>query len=291
MTRPMVLVCVIVALSGCRSPAPRIDPFFGRTTIPAAPFGAGTPTTSDGYYPGPAPNVPGTGPVQNNNLYSPPSGAGTPQGSLETAPAAWENEPQLAGSVVPAKNGPDSPPPAAFAVQQTSYEAPIDVEAGADDVRQPPAKRLPNVGNETGPIVPASSAAEIRIVAPTPHSDPAAPDLREPRRGSASASAAIDIADLPPASSSGGRYGYDPEYRWLQGQLEYSQIDRSWKLRYIPIDGHTDRFGGSVVLDAPSLDDYQPGDFVTVEGAVAGGTSAGGFAPLYRTASIERAEL
>ena len=64
-------------------------------------------------------------------------------------------------------------------------------------------------------------------------------------------------------------YGHDPEYRWLRGRLEYSEIDRRWKLRYIPIDGATDEFGGSVVLsDASRLSGYERGRFVEVHGGL-----------------------
>jgi len=64
-------------------------------------------------------------------------------------------------------------------------------------------------------------------------------------------------------------YGHDPEYRWLRGRLEYSEIDRRWKLRYIPIDGTTDEFGGSVVLsDASRLSGYERGQFVEVHGGL-----------------------
>ncbi|NQT14105.1 MAG: hypothetical protein HQ582_15230 [Planctomycetes bacterium] len=94
------------------------------------------------------------------------------------------------------------------------------------------------------------------------------------------ASAEIEITSPPAASatpretrnssfSPQGRYGYDPDYRWLKGKLEFSQIDRRWKLRYIPIDGTTDEFGGSVVLSDRSLPEgCERGDFVEVHGAL-----------------------
>ena len=87
----------------------------------------------------------------------------------------------------------------------------------------------------------------------------------------------IDIMDLPPARTSGStkprivdgnvrqaqatedlpstadgsrsaqstsdreRYGYDPQYKWLRGKLEYSEREGRWKLRYIPVHGETRR--------------------------------------------------
>jgi len=47
------------------------------------------------------------------------------------------------------------------------------------------------------------------------------------------------------------RYRYSQDYSHLQGQLEYSAATKNWKIRYIPIDGETDEFGGSVVVLNP----------------------------------------
>ena len=86
----------------------------------------------------------------------------------------------------------------------------------------------------------------------------------------------------------GGRYGHDPQYTWLKGRLEQSQVDRKWKLRYIPIDGATDRFGGSVVLDGAQLAGLEPHDFVVVRGQLATGPqTAGAYAPVYNIEQIE----
>jgi hypothetical protein len=89
------------------------------------------------------------------------------------------------------------------------------------------------------------------------------------------------------APSTRPSYGYDPEYRWLRGKLEYSQIDRRWKLRYIPVDGSTDRFGGSVVLADPSvLTGFERGDFVELRGHLGDPEPEKGFAPTYEVAQI-----
>lgn len=86
----------------------------------------------------------------------------------------------------------------------------------------------------------------------------------------------------------GGRYGHDPQYTWLKGRLERSQVAGKWKLRYIPIDGATDRFGGSVVLDGVPAADLKPHDFVMVRGQLAAGSPvAGTYAPVYNIEQIE----
>jgi hypothetical protein len=93
-----------------------------------------------------------------------------------------------------------------------------------------------------------------------------------------------------PASAGSTNYAYHADYQWLKGKLEYSPASRRWKLRYIPLDGNTDGFGGSVILgNPPQLTGFNPGDWVLVRGQVtADPADAGGFSPPYELASVER---
>jgi len=92
------------------------------------------------------------------------------------------------------------------------------------------------------------------------------------------------------SSASRARYGYDPQYRWLRGRLEYSEIDHRWKLRYIPVEGTTDEYGGSVVLsDVSRLSGYERGEFVEVHGALGNLAEDDlGYAPEFQIHQIER---
>ncbi|MBI1902133.1 MAG: hypothetical protein HYS13_13615 [Planctomycetia bacterium] len=106
--------------------------------------------------------------------------------------------------------------------------------------------------------------------------------------GNASAGTQATAARRP-ADMASTEYGYDPQYRWLRGKLEYMQASRRWKLRYIPVHGETDDYGGSVILaDAPELDNYAEGEFVSVQGRVEE-DGPGGFSPTYRLSRIEPA--
>ena len=85
-------------------------------------------------------------------------------------------------------------------------------------------------------------------------------------------------------------FGYKSDYSTLQGRLEYSASTDQWKLRYIPIDGKTDRFGGSVVLvEKDRMTDFEDGDFVTVDGELGrDGRDTVGYAPAYHLGGIRR---
>lgn len=62
------------------------------------------------------------------------------------------------------------------------------------------------------------------------------------------------------------RFGHEPNYRWLVGTLDYSQIQRAWLLRYVSYE-EDDRYGGCVTLvGALSANLLKPGKTVRVEG-------------------------
>ena len=141
-----------------------------------------------------------------------------------------------------------------------------------------------------GRPAPPTSPSVIRIVEPTgtptlPASSKAA-SSREPGQFTP-AKGAVEITDLPQADQwtgigktassaavvsavsplATGSYGYDKDYSWLKGRLEYARSADRWKLRYVPIDAKTDDHGGSVVLPSGAkLSGFQHGDFVRIDG-------------------------
>lgn len=93
----------------------------------------------------------------------------------------------------------------------------------------------------------------------------------------------------PTSKANTSRYGHAGNHGWLKGRLEYSQAKRLWKLRYIPIDGQTDQFGGSVILRKSSLlSGCERGDFVEVNGRLAENAASTDFAPEYELTQIRR---
>ena len=106
--------------------------------------------------------------------------------------------------------------------------------------------------------------------------------------GSSPVAAAVGTSTPASEVSARARYGHGPAYEWLRGRLEYSQIDRRWKLRYIPVDGKTDEYGGSVVVsDSSKLTGCERGDFVEVRGRVGEEAPKKGYAPTYEVAEVQ----
>jgi len=137
-------------------------------------------------------------------------------------------------------------------------------------------------GMVAGPATAAASAIPAADSIPT----------WTPTTATASSSNAVtpSRASLP---ESQGTFGYQSDYQWLRGQLEYSETARRWKLRYIPRDASErkmDDFGGSVVLAGLELlCDYAPGEFVTVRGRLGDRKSgAVDFAPVYHLNQVTR---
>ncbi|MBN2290943.1 MAG: hypothetical protein JXM70_00875 [Pirellulales bacterium] len=91
------------------------------------------------------------------------------------------------------------------------------------------------------------------------------------------------------SADNASRYGHAGDHGWLKGKLEYSQAHHRWKLRYIPIDGQTDQYGGSVILRKSSLlSGFERGDYVEVNGRLVENSAASDYAPEYELTQIRR---
>jgi hypothetical protein len=166
--------------------------------------------------------------------------------------------------------------------------------APAEPVREPARFEPDGPVTEISELPPARSTPRATIRAASSRSTDSAPIQREEATSEA-APARLASTVRPAAANSGSnrqRYGYDPQYRSLKGRLEFSESENRWKLRYIPIDGQTDQYGGSVVLgDSAELEGFRPGDFVSVEGAIGKkDPRSRGFAPDYQLQRISRTQ-
>jgi hypothetical protein len=304
------------ALMGCQAGPPATDPFLNPTRIPPPTTGDITPIQPGMVgVPGGQPPVvvPGTG-------YAPPAGSynqGNAGGSIYATPPAGNQgygavpnatAPYSApGYGAPATQTPTYPTPRTQTPPYT-YPAPAQQPGSGSIYNNRQSSFDRSVGAPTrasttsGTMTVARSGADgdsgSRTAAPTAAAqDGTQIDTRQIVQASY-ANPAAEAPQVQPRRSTRGNgpvdrgetYGFEPNYAWLHGKLEYSQVQGQWKLRYIPLDGETDRYGGSVVLagEAP-LAGHKPGEFVSVTGAIvqqAGGQE--GFAPTYRVDQIVR---
>jgi hypothetical protein len=179
----------------------------------------------------------------------------------------------------------------------------------ADDGITPGVQRLDGPQDiKDSPLTQTLPTPRVSQVQPASYSAPQSGARPRPRSAYATTNGPADgtsiVGAAPPATGRtqplttgtgpadrGATYGFDGNYVWLQGQLEYSQATKQWKLRYIPIDGPQDRYGGSVVLSATSaLNGYKAGSFVSVKGQLDANrtTPQGSISPLYLVTSVDR---
>ena len=324
MKRLLALLIALFVLCGCKAQGPPgTDPFFGRTTVPPPGTGSISGGPTDPYYGG-APSSLAPSYVPPATGAQPPASSGVPpyapQGGFNSQGSSWSRMGSPLASRTETRVAPPSPsdrsrpatpkagptpagrervvqilqPRAKTAASSPDTRTPLSARAStADEPRRLPVTKgaveitdLPPAGRVTSATRPesASGRSGVRLASGTEDPD-----------DSAAVKAAVGVSPATTGRTAAAEfapradYGYDPEYRWLRGKLEYSQIDRRWKLRYIPVDGTTDQFGGSVVLPDPKLlAGCERGDFVEVRGQVGQKTANSGYAPRYEVAEVKR---
>ncbi len=270
------------------TPVPSYSPPAGNNFSPSSNGGSGgvAPYPSGGT-PSPYPNNGGG----NNGSASPyPSGNG---GSVPTYPSSGGGA--STGRSTSFGNGNNSAPPSggnlfsppggfdyhgtsngpAAGSRWTSVESRAEA-ASANTVRSVPGDVI---------TIPVSSGSGA-----WPASAPRA-NADEPASAATSGDRQAVLLTLQPRPKDApvGSYGHDPQYGWLRGTLEYSQIDRQWRLRYIRPDAETDQFGGYVVLpDSSLLSGCERGDFLEVRGKLGIQDARPGRAPTYQATEVHK---
>jgi hypothetical protein len=282
---PAALVMATACAGGCRGAPPAVvDPWRVRVPPPATGEAA---ASLDSYYVPPAQTYPSQGPFPSP---APSVGPTTvyPPGSPTPAPANSGFTPNTSAPVghgqMPAPTPGKGSPAGGSATRLASHSQAAPEDAG---------------GQVPGPT--ASGVVQANHLAWTSATLSGNPPAEsgEATSGAANADDGVkDIMDLPPVGSrqtarrpaddgAGAHYAYARDYGWLRGQLEYSPAGDEWKLRYVPIDGETDGFGGSVVLAGELPRSFRPGDFVVAQGFPDSNGTRRGFAPLYQLRGIE----
>ena len=287
------------------------DPYYSGAPSSTAPRYAPPTATSPWVSPGTGAQPPAARGGQN---YTPPGGTFKYQGS-SWAPMgssgvsglegrAASASPSGSSQSVAAKAAPTLAgrervvqvlPPRAKAAA-SSQEVPIPSSARAATEAEPRRLQVPKGPVEITDLPPAGrSTAATRSSSASGGSEVRLASAAQQPDDAAGVAAAVGVSDETASRTSAAEvspqadYGHDPEYRWLRGKLEYSQIDRQWKLRYIPIDGTTDDFGGSVILpDSKVLAGCERGDFIEVQGQLGQKTAKDSYAPSYQAAKVKR---
>ncbi len=296
MSRILAVVFLGGALTGCQSSNSQgpVDPFLGPTRVPPPQTGSVFTPPPDSYYYSPPPQHPAS---HSGNPIGPFSHAALPAGNPErpgvgvdagSSAEGWSATPSFSGASLVSQGatpdlqpqpGPHTPAPATVNREPIIriLEPPTRaVLAQSPSPPQAPPTRVVNIVDL--PRASESATPGFRLVSAVEPSDPTASVVRA-------------VAEQPTETftPSSGHYGYDPSYAWLRGKLEYSQVDRRWKLRYIPIDGKTDQYGGSVVIaNEAALAGSERGEFVAVRGRVTHTESQHDFAPTYEVTTLER---
>jgi hypothetical protein len=308
MKRPLACLIAATLCLGCQAPPGAIDPFIGRQTVP--PPGTGTPSSvppGDEYYNG-APKASANDASPSGTPYSPPGGFRSPNNAA-TKPEAIQPRAAVSGSSGNSGGSPVRPasptdtPPGTTASRGTTGSGFVNT----NPTRGLPQAKTASTRSSTSPATsgprPATSQP-IKDIKELPDAkSPASRDssgFRKPT-GTIRASYEEEVQEIRDSAKSSsrtprrepiapGKYEADRNYRWLKGKLEYTRSDDRWKLRYIPIDGDTDNFGGSVVLlGSRLLEGYKPGEYVTVHGTLGETDSRGtGFAPSYTVDRVTR---
>ncbi len=87
------------------------------------------------------------------------------------------------------------------------------------------------------------------------------------RKEQAAAGESSASREIGPVHEAADRFGFDPQYQWLRGQLQYVAATNEWQLRYVPVQSQPDQFGGRVLIgNSHVLGDLQPGSYVQVQG-------------------------
>ncbi len=289
----IIMLCVI---GGCRSQStPLTNPFASADRVPPPATRTLAPGTAQPYYPGDpgmasAPAVvPGGAPATTFAPAStvipsvtPPPQTQPLQSAPVTPPGGWNQ---------PAANPYGAPPATSYTPAPTGTENSV-VRINPDDQSMRFAS-VPNsnpndilqvaanqqMGTST-PFVYSPPAIETQgfpntvqpaqyTATPTPA---AASDGFRPQGSSQQATAAATVEPIP-AQAPGtpqedpARFGFDGSYATLRGQLQYYPQTGYWGVRYIPLQGTPDHYGGVAVISNPEiLGGLQPGEFLLIQG-------------------------
>ena len=307
----LAVVLFAVPSIGCRSQNTAMtNPFLAPDRVPPPATRTQLPGTAQPYYPGdPVPNSPAINPPPAG--YSPDV---TPQPGYQ-APSTYA--PQPAGALPPGGwNGAAQPIPNGYAatnVLPTPPGPPMGLAPDPSILPTPPPQVSP-YPNQVAVYQPQpqqqfvqQAAAigeprEVRIRAISSeglgsnNSQSISSDGFRPQGSSQVRKPMIaDRLLLQKRDTQSNRYGFDPRYDWVRGQLQHSEETGQWTLSYEPTSTSAeDQFGGNLTVANPRvLGNLQPGDFVLLRGELVhpAPINGGATAPIYNVSVVERQRI
>ena len=98
----------------------------------------------------------------------------------------------------------------------------------------------------------------------------------------------VEFADAP-ARARSIPFGHDPQYRWIQGTVDFDDASNTWSVMYDDHPDDKDQLGGDLTLaDHPKLRTLRPGDVVRFEGMISDQEEDARQKPVYRITSIKK---
>jgi len=308
------VVLLVGSVAGCRSQSTAMtNPFLAPDRVPPPATRTLLPGTAQPYYPGdPVPNSPtiGTPPAGFVPRVAPqpglsptiPTFAPQPAGALP--PGGWNGTPQpipqgssarnvLPSSIQPASTGianaallPVAPPqvspyPNQVALSQSTQLQPAPQLQQTSALSQPREVRIRAISSDN--LDPSNGQPRTR-------------DGFRPQRSSNHVRKPVlanhlQLRKPAPQHLASDRFGFDPKYGWLRGQLEQSPADGQWTLDYGAASGGEKPFGGRLAIANPHvLGNLQSGDYVQLRGRVEAST-AGNAAPTYLVSVVRRQRI
>jgi len=301
----------LVLFAGCRSQTTAMtNPFLAPNRVPPPATRTLLPGTAQPYYPGdPVPNMPVIGAPSvgfaPRAMPQPTLPTYAPQPAGVVPPGGWNTAPQ------PISSGSSSRNVMPSNIQPASAVGPVVVQPDQQNLRfaqsavqqtfvQQPFVQQPFVQQS----VPTGEPRQVRIRAISSNNLPAGD-------GQASGGSRTRDGFRPQGSSRVrkptmvsrlalrkrepvDRFGFDPQYGWLRGQLQYAAETGLWSLQYVPGQSRAGSFegsfGGNLTIANPQvLGNLQPGDYVQLRGRVDQGTSEQ--TPIYTVSVVQRQRI
>lgn len=240
--------------NGYYAPGPSVLPSQPSTGFPSGPY----------YQPGGT----YTAPMNNGPVYVPGNPSGTTTPTTPSTPPTYDSSPSTNGNS-PTFN-PETPAGVPVPDDSTGFErgtqrptltpttsstsSPVEEEEQTP-FSQSESRRSPQTQYDAGDSVVESES------------------LFEPPSIRQTSSSSENEDDVQLANVSGRvrpvAYGHHPDFRWIQGVVDYDKESKSWFIMYDDQPLESDQFGGDLTLaDHPLLSRLKPGDVVRIEGTL-----------------------